>query len=82
MSSKLIRNQLPNSVMDSKIYLILDAADRPLLEQTAGTAHEALAAAKLAFPQFANRMRVSVPKQKPELENHHEKPCNTPQRGL
>lgn len=50
-----------------KFYTILDAEDRPVVDQAAGTAHEAMATARATFPQLASRMRVAVPKTTPEL---------------
>lgn len=63
----MIRQPVPNPVMPGKIYEILDAQDRVLIDQAAGTAAEAMAAAKAAFPQFAPRFRVAILKRKPEL---------------
>lgn len=63
----MIRQPVPNPVMPGKIYEILDAQDRVLIDQAAGSAAEALTAAREAFPQFAPRFRVAIIKRKPEL---------------
>lgn len=53
--------------MPGKIYEILDAQDHIVLDQAAGSAAEALDAAKKAFPRFASRFRTAIIKRKPEL---------------
>ena len=54
--------------MPGKIYEILDAQDHVILDPPAGSATDALDAAKKAFPRFASRFRVAIIKRKPELK--------------
>lgn len=64
----MIVNRLLNPAMPGKIYEILDAQDRVLLEQPAASAEQALQEARKAFPYFASRFRVAIIKRKSELK--------------
>lgn len=51
----MIKPLLPNSVLPSKVYVVLDANGHLLSEQTAGTSHEALKAVRARLDEALSK---------------------------